>query len=311
VPDHEISRRGFLSTALASGMALSLSARAESATSAFRLRYSLASCMYGTLPLADILPEAAKIGADNIDLWPAKHGNQREQLDAMGVEPYLALCDEHDVTTSIITRYDLGPFNLRDEMAVAETLGAGIIVTGSTKPADDERAGAAAFAEAMKPHLEKAAEHGVRIAIENHGNALVHSPDSIRYAADALDSPHAGIALAPYHLPQDPVLIADLIRDLGPRLAHFYAWEHGHGCHDPLPKALEMQQLPGYGPLDFGPVLEALADISYEGLTTIFMHPVPRGIPILPTAAETTAAINRSREYIDWKLASIAGGNAT
>jgi hypothetical protein len=33
--------------------------------------------------------------------------------------------------------------------------------------------------------------------------------------------------------------------------------------------------------------------------TEIFMHPVPRGIPILPTAAETTAEIVRAREYLE------------
>ncbi|MCA9443401.1 MAG: sugar phosphate isomerase/epimerase, partial [Candidatus Omnitrophica bacterium] len=61
----------------------------------------------------------------------------------------------------------------------------------------------------------------------------------------------------------------------------------------------EMKQLPGYGELDFVPILAALKKINYAGWTSIFMHPVPRGIPILPTAAEVTAAINRSREYLE------------
>ena len=29
------------------------------------------------------------------------------------------------------------------------------------------------------------------------------------------------------------------------------------------------------------------------------MHPVPRGIPILPTAREVTDAVNRSRRYLE------------
>jgi hypothetical protein len=29
------------------------------------------------------------------------------------------------------------------------------------------------------------------------------------------------------------------------------------------------------------------------------MHPVPRGIPILPSASEVTAEINRSRGYLE------------
>ena len=29
------------------------------------------------------------------------------------------------------------------------------------------------------------------------------------------------------------------------------------------------------------------------------MHPTPRGIPILPTVGEITAAVNKSRAYLD------------
>ena len=35
------------------------------------------------------------------------------------------------------------------------------------------------------------------------------------------------------------------------------------------------------------------------------MHPVPRGIPILDTAEEVTAEINRARRYLESCLASV------
>jgi sugar phosphate isomerase/epimerase len=73
----------------------------------------------------------------------------------------------------------------------------------------------------------------------------------------------------------------------------------------PMPKDEELQQMPGRGKLDFTPLLKALKDIRYEGFTEIFMHPTPRGIPILPTAAEVTAEINRSREYLEKCLANL------
>ena len=57
------------------------------------------------------------------------------------------------------------------------------------------------------------------------------------------------------------------------------------------------------GQLDFKPLLKALADIRYKGWTEIFMHPVPRGIPILETAAEVTAEIVRSADYLQACLA--------
>ena len=67
-----------------------------------------------------------------------------------------------------------------------------------------------------------------------------------------------------------------------------------------------MQQMPGFGGgLDYKPIVKALRDIDYKGYVEIFMHPVPRGIPILPTAAEITAAINKSRAYISKCLAAV------
>ena len=86
----------------------------------------------------------------------------------------------------------------------------------------------------------------------------------------------------------------------------FYAWQHGDGCMTKLPKEQELLQMPGRGLLDFGPLVKALVDIKYQGWTEIFMHPVPRGIPILETAQEVTAEINKSRDYLAAKLKSVA-----
>ena len=104
--------------------------------------------------------------------------------------------------------------------------------------------------------------------------------------------------MAPYHLPQDEKLLAGLIRTLGNRIAVFYAWQHGMGCHKKLPKAQELLQMPGRGELNFTPLIAALREAKYTGWTEIFMHPVPRGIPILKTTAAVTAEINRSRSYL-------------
>jgi sugar phosphate isomerase/epimerase len=71
------------------------------------------------------------------------------------------------------------------------------------------------------------------------------------------------------------------------------------GCSKKLPKAQELMQLPGRGPLDFRPIVKALKAINFGGRVEIFMHPVPRGIPILETTAKVTAEINRSRAYLE------------
>jgi sugar phosphate isomerase/epimerase len=164
------------------------------------------------------------------------------------------------------------------------------------------------FVDKMKPHVAAAEELGVTIAIENHANALVASPESLRYFAELSSSPRLGIAFAPYHLPQDPRLVARLIEDLGPKLVHFYAWQEGRGCMKKLPKSEELEQMPGRGKLDFRPILAALKRISYPGWTEIFMHPVPRGIPILETAGKVTEEINRARRYLEKTLSTLCAG---
>ena len=269
----------------------------------FRLNYILASCMYGTLPLAEIVPEVKRIGAKHIDIWPRVHGNQREQVTDMGDAGFAELLAAHGVGLGISTRFDLGPFDLAREMAFAQAFGASLIVTGSKGPKDLTgealRTAVAAFAEILKPHIATAEQHSITIGIENHGSALIESPDSMKWLIEFTDSPHLGIALAPYHLPDNAELVAQLIEALGQGLALFYAWQHGMGCHEKLPKAQELMQLPGRGGLDFAPILSALKKINYTGWTEIFMHPVPRGIPIMDTVADVTDEINRARYYLD------------
>ena len=43
----------------------------------------------------------------------------------------------------------------------------------------------------------------------------------------------------------------------------------------------------------------ALKNIDYKGWIEVFMHPVPRGIPIMPTAAQVTTQINVARAYLE------------
>ena len=306
------SRRKFLSTTAA---AAALPAIATAAKPKFRLNYILSSSMYGRLPLKEILPEVTKTGADTIDIWPAVHGNQREQIEAMGHDAFAAMLRAHKTAKGTlrmgcITRYDLGPFGLQKEMAFAKKFGTKLMVCGGRGRRDltghELKAEVKNFAELMKPHLEAAEATGVTIAIENHSSNLINTPDSLKWLAELAPSPHLGIALAPYHLESlgvDADGHAALIKALGNRIAMFYAWQYGMGCSKKLPKEQELLQMPGRGKLDFTPILDALKAIRFTGVTSIFMHPVPRGIPILDTTAQCTTEINRARSYLEKCLA--------
>ena len=303
MPDNSllIGRRDFLAASAVTAATLTTPTLALAAPK-FKPKYILGSCMYGYTRVNDIVPEVAKVGATALDIWPKVHGNQREQLDAMGEEKFAALLKQYDVTLGSITQYKLGPFGLQEEMQLAQRLGCKMIICGGSGPKNlkgkELKAAVGAFVEKLQPHLAVAEETGVTLAIENHGNNLIDSPDSLKWLAELRTSNNLGIAFAPYHLKQDEELQSDLILTLGDSIKMFYAWQHGMGCHVKLPKEQELLQMPGRGDLDFVPLFAALQNIKYEGWTEIFMHPVPRGIPILDTTAEVTAEINRSRKYI-------------
>ncbi len=103
--------------------------------------------------------------------------------------------------------------------------GGSLVICGSIGPRDvsgaEAKVAVKAFVEQMKPHVAAAEEAGVTIGIENHARALIATPDSIRYLGEFSNSPNLGVALAPYHLPQDEKVLAGMIEDLGPKLVHF------------------------------------------------------------------------------------------
>jgi len=280
----------------------------------FQLNYTLSSALYGEMDLDVILPEIARAGCRSIDIWRRRHGNQREQIEAMGDEACKQLLAKNKARIEVSSCYPLGPLGLQEEMQWLQGFGGSVIVTGSGKWPDREPTGLEAkvqvknLLEGMKPHVAKAEETGITIALENHGNQLLYHPDSLRYFAELNQSAHLGIAFAPHHLYKFESEIPQLIRDLGDdQIPFMYFQEHSEGIYEKAPKEIEMQQLPGYGGgLDYTPIIQALRDIQYRGLVEIFMHPVPRGIPILPTVEEITQAINKSRRYIDRCIAETA-----
>lgn len=295
------TRREFTGTVVGAMLAGSFSVAAERKER--QLNYLVGSCLYGETALAEILPELKKVGSNAIDIWPRVHGNQREQLDEMGEERFAELLKQHGIQLGCITQYQLGPFQLSEEMKLAQRLGCQTIVTGGVGPkglkGKELKTAVADFVKQMQPHLAVAKETGVVIAIENHANNLIESEDALKWLIELEPSPHLGIALAPYHLPQEPSLLANLIRHLGDRIAVFYAWQHGQGSTQQRPKEQGLLQMPGRGSLDFAPLVDALKDINYRGWTEIFMHPFPRGIAIMETTSETTREISFSKAYLD------------
>ena len=279
---------------------------AKGAEQEWALRYVMSSAMYGNMLLEEVLAEVEKTGSESIDIWRKVHATHREQISKVGDEAFQKLLEKHQTKMSVSTCYPLGPFRQDDEMRWTKKNGGTMTVCGSggMGPKDpvgkEARKQVKAFFEKLKPHYELAEELGVTMAIENHKNSMLSSPDSIRYFYELNPSKNVGVAFASHHLHDAIDQIPALLREGGNRHIPFiYFQEHHPSSKKKMSQEDQLKQLPGFGKLDYVPILRALRDIKFSGLVEIFGHPVPRGIPMLGSAVEITKAINTSRAYLD------------
>ena len=300
-PTVSSSRRRFLkqavgaSTAFAvpnifTGSLFGLSGRAiAEPVSPWRMRLAFSSVMLAELPIEEVCARAAQMGFEAIDIW-CPFDNCKHLADVvarLGPDGLKALLAKHNLALVSFTTYRVGPEKVGFP-AYADFIGkfgGGVVVRESeykrVKP-EDLTSAMRAFFEKLKPQIEKAAETKVRLAIENHGDALLNSPDSFKAFIDLNPAPqHVGLGIAPYHLQNIKAPVDEVIRLAGSQLLFFYAWQAASG----------MKQLPGHGPADFVPWLRALARINYQGFVNPFMHGHP-------TPEELSAGMTQSCTYL-------------
>ncbi len=309
-----LTRRDFVrigaGSALAAGQVVSAIA-AEPKRDAFKLRYVLSTNQYGTLPIQDIVPEVKTAGYEGLDIWAGRWGNQREQIDFMGHEKFAAILKEHGVKVSCYTCMHPGFGKSEPHLRAMLKFGGNQIVAGfpNAPGGKDLRGDALRKAirgslETLKPIIGVAGELGVELAIENHLNGLLETPDGVRMLAEESKEKHVGISFAPFHLPQEPELLGKLVDDVASKIFYYYAWQLGDGSGDLAPSK-QKRQLPGVGPLDFKPMLAALKRRKFNGYTSIFMHPSPRGSALASGVKEVTTELGKARAFLDKELALV------
>ena len=284
-----ITRRNFIRSAAGCGAAMSLlpmygcTSVSKSEQKKWKMKMSASSVCYSGLPIEQACERISALGFDGIDIW-APFGRCTHLADVktrLGADGLKELLTKHELAISAFTFYG------RDYREYADLLGkvgGGVGVResqyGSFKP-QDLTANMTAFIESLKPLVEVAENNNSFLAIENHGTALLSTPDSFKAFTDINKSKHLGIALAPYHLQAINASIPDVIRTCGDQLFFIYAWQHAGG----------MAQLPGIGPVDCKPWIKALADIKYKHFVNPFMHGEP-------TPDEMDEAFKKSRPYL-------------
>ncbi|MEV3861221.1 sugar phosphate isomerase/epimerase family protein [Streptomyces sp. NPDC050095] len=177
---------------------------------------------------------------------------------------------------------------------VASDLGAHAVhcFSGITPDGTDPDTAWKRLADELAPVLDAATAAGVPLAIEPEPGHLLATLADFHQLRHALDSPDVlGLTLDIGHcqcLEPDPP--ADCVRAAAPWLRHVQIEDMRRGVHEHLPF--------GDGEIDFPPVIEALADTGYRGLTVVEL---PR---------HSHAGPHQAARSIDFLRAAARGGSA-
>ena len=283
--DHMIGRRSFLKltgVAAASYATGAASPGKDANAGVWPMRLSTSSIHFMELPIEQACERIAGLGFEAIDIWSAHEGcpHLDDVASRLGPDRLRELLDKHKLKLFAFSVYAGGYARYAELLGKA---GGGVAIQGSAGPCKPQELSARMrqFIESLKPLIELAEKHNSYLAIENHGNALLNSLDSLKAFVDLNTSPRLGIALAPYHIQLLKAAVPDAIRICGRQLLFFYAWQHRPGA----------EQLPGVGPTDMTPWIRALAEVRYRGYVNPFMHGHP-GTDVMAANLET------ARDYL-------------
>ncbi len=285
--DH-VTRRCFLRTtglAVSGGLLAADRASGEAGrgkAKPWQMRLSTSSIHYMQLPIEQACERIAQLGFEAIDIWSAHEGcpHLDDVAKRLGPDGLKKLLAKHNLKLYAFSVYQGGYQRYAELLGKA---GGGVAIRGSERPCKPNELipKMRSFLERLKPLADLAEKHDSYLAIENHGNALLDSHDSLKAFVDLNTSPRLGIALAPYHIQRRKESVPQAIRICGKQLLFFYAWQH-----EPGPK-----QLPGIGSTDMAPWIATLADVGYRWYVNPFMHGHPE-------ADVMSANLAKARDYL-------------
>jgi D-psicose/D-tagatose/L-ribulose 3-epimerase len=125
--------------------------------------------------------------------------------------------------------------------------------------ADERRATIERLTEALRPVVDYAAEHGVKLALEplnRYETSLITTAEQGLEVVEAVGSSALGLLLDTYHMNIEEKSSADAIRLAGRHLFHVHASASDRGA-------------PGADHVDWPAVATALTEVAYDGVLCI------------------------------------------
>ena len=195
----------------------------------WQMRLSTSTIHYRELPFDEACEKISGLGFEAIDIWSTGVDQGYRHLDniaeRLGPEGLKAVLKKHNLKLFSFTTWG-GYAKYAELLGKA---GGGVAVQGSAGPCKPEElvSRMKAFLESLKPLAELAEKHNSYLAIENHGNSLLSTLDSLKAFADLNRSRRLGIALAPYHIQSQKASVTEAIT--APRRSGCFSRRPGTG----------------------------------------------------------------------------------
>ncbi len=270
------------------------------------MKLGFVSAILPDLPLEDVIEFAARTGYDCVELmcWPPSRAERRYAgVTHIDVTEFAAgdaarvrdIANEAGVEISGLGYYpnplapdpeEAGRYadHIRKVITAAGLLGIGQMNTfvggDPSRSVDDNWP---RFLEVWRPLVQFAADHGVRIGIENcpmifthdewpGGKNLATSPAIWRRMFEAIPSENFGLNYDPSHMVWQHMDYLQPLRDFTDRLFHVHAKDvriDRHRLNDvgimATPLEYHSPKLPGLGEVDWGRFVSVLGDSGYDG----------------------------------------------
>ena len=275
------------------------------------MKLGLLTAAFPELGLEEIARWASAAGFETLEIacWPARDGSERryagvshvdvETLDDAGGRAIVDMLAGHGLTISALAYYpnNLDPDPERREQAnehlrkvTAAAPKLGVEVVGTFVGRDQERSepdNIALFREVWPPLVRHAAEHGVKIAIENcpmlfsydewpGGTNLAYSPALWRQLFEIVPDANFGLNFDPSHLVWQFIDYERAIYDFGDRIFHVHAKDmevnrDGLYEHGVMSKGIGWQvpRLPGLGEVRWDRFMAALYAVGYDHVVSV------------------------------------------
>jgi len=238
-------------------------------------RYTYNTLVYGHEPIATGIERIARFGYQGVELVGEPADNDADQIAA-------ALKDNGVVASSIISIFtperDIVSSTpeirraaidyLKGNIDYAAKLGADVVtftptacmkISPEVELAQEWEWAVVAAREAAR----YAADHDVTIAVEPWNRYETYLINRISQAAafvDEVELPNIGVMADTFHMSVEERDIAEEIRRVGSRLVHVHLADSNRAA-------------PGFGHTDFKPIVQAIADVGYQGWVSYELLP--------------------------------------